>query len=91
MLHSWDCAAAVLQCRQETAAALHLRQEITATGCSRRSLFGVEAETLAVEEQRAEPVLVEIPVAHRSGVDMEEPGLGVSADAAASQLDRLRG
>jgi hypothetical protein len=55
---------------------------MTATHSGCRSLFVVEAKTLAIEEQRAEPVLVEVPVAHRSGVDMEEPGMGVPADAA---------
>jgi hypothetical protein len=55
---------AVLQSRQETAAALHLRQEMAATHSGCRSLFVVEAKTLAIEEQRAEPVLVEMPVAH---------------------------
>src|SRR5580704_16956552 len=56
---------------------------MTATQSGYRSLFVVEAETLAIEEQRAEPVLVEVPVAHRSRVDMEETGMRVPADAAA--------
>src|SRR5205823_5663603 len=42
----------------------------------------VAATVSFVEEQPAEPRLVEVPVAHRSGVDMEEAGTRVPADAA---------
>jgi len=47
------------------AAALHLRQEVTTPQSSYRSLFAIEAETLAIEEQRAEAVLVQVPVPYR--------------------------
>jgi hypothetical protein len=83
VLHSWENSAAVLEYWESTTAALHLRQEMTTTQSSYRLRFAVEAETLAIEEQCTEPVLVEVPVSHRSGIDMEEFGMRVPADAAA--------
>ena len=62
VLHSWESTAAVLEYWKWTAAALHLRQELTTTQSNYRLRFAVEAETLAIEEQRTEPVLVEAPV-----------------------------
>jgi len=83
VLHSWESTAAVLEYWKWTAAALHLRQELTTTQSSYRLRFAVEAETLAIEEQRTEPVLVEVPVSYRSRIDMEEFGMRIPADPAA--------
>jgi len=38
---------------------------VTTPQSSYRSLFAIEAETLAIEEQRAEAVLVQVPVPYR--------------------------
>ena len=42
----------------------------------------VAAKVPALEKQRAKPPLIEVPVAHRSGVDVQEPGPWVPADTA---------
>src|SRR5712691_1923272 len=83
-LHPRQEATTLLQLRQGATAALQLRQDVPAAQCDRRfHLSAVEAVTPAVDQQRAEPPALKIPVAHRPGVDMEKAGMRIPADAAA--------
>src|SRR6266481_2933569 len=82
--HPWHEAATVLQLGQNATAAPQLRQDVPAAQCDCRfHLSAVEAVTPAVDQQRAEPPPLKLPVAHRPRVDVEKTGMRVPADAAA--------
>src|SRR6266851_3580249 len=83
-LNSRQEAATVLQFRQSAPAALQFRQDVPAAQVDCRFHFSaVEAVTPVIDQQRAEPLALQIPVAHRPGVDMEKTGMRVPADTAA--------
>src|SRR5665213_1708126 len=64
------------------------RHAAAATGADHQLALVVEVDLPAVEQQIAEARIVEIPVAQRAGIDVDEARIRIPADAAAPHRAR---